>query len=86
MPGTVTSANGDRGTIRLESGPELETRVDGIGPGDHCYAVVRPEKLLIHHASERLDGGLRAWRESSRAPSTWARRRRSSSGCQRTSR
>ena len=58
MPGTVTSANGDRGTIRLESGPELETRVDGIGPGERCHAVVRPEKLLIHHASERLDGGL----------------------------
>jgi spermidine/putrescine transport system ATP-binding protein len=58
MPGTVTSASGDRGKIRLESGPELETRVDGAAPGDHCYAVVRPEKLLIHHASERLDGGL----------------------------
>ncbi len=58
MPGTVTSASGGRGRIRLESGPELETRVDGIGPGEDCYAVVRPEKLLIQHASEPADGDL----------------------------
>jgi spermidine/putrescine transport system ATP-binding protein len=58
MPGTVTSTGGGRGRIRLNSGPELETRVDGIGPGEHCHAVVRPEKLLIHHASEPVDGAL----------------------------
>jgi spermidine/putrescine transport system ATP-binding protein len=58
MPGTVTSISGDRGRIRLESGPELETRVDGIGPGEPCYAVVRPEKLLIGHASEPVPDGL----------------------------
>jgi spermidine/putrescine transport system ATP-binding protein len=58
MPGTVTSANGGLGRIRLESGPELETQLDGIGPGDHCHAVVRPEKLLIHHASEPIQDGL----------------------------
>jgi spermidine/putrescine transport system ATP-binding protein len=58
MPGTVTSASDGRGRIRLESGPELETRVDGIGPGEHCHAVVRPEKLIIQHASEPAGGDL----------------------------
>jgi len=58
MPGTVTSANGDRGTIRLDSGLELETRVDGLGAGDRCHAVVRPEKLLIDHAGEHAPDGM----------------------------
>jgi spermidine/putrescine transport system ATP-binding protein len=58
MPGTVTSASDGRGRIRLESGPELETRVDGIGPGEHCHAVVRPEKLIIQHARQPADGDL----------------------------
>src|SRR5438552_3422462 len=47
MPGTVTSANGERGTILLDSGLEVETRVDGIGTGERCHAIVRPEKLRI---------------------------------------
>src|SRR5204862_612445 len=47
MPGTVTTATGGRGTIRLDSGVEVETRVDGIGSGERCHAVVRPEKLRI---------------------------------------
>jgi ABC-type Fe3+/spermidine/putrescine transport system ATPase subunit len=42
----------------LESGPELETRVDGIGAGERCHAVVRPEKLIIQHANERAGGDL----------------------------
>ena len=54
MPGTVASASGGRGTVRLDSGPEVETRVDGIANGERCHAVVRPEKLRIHHAG---DGG-----------------------------
>jgi spermidine/putrescine transport system ATP-binding protein len=58
MPGTVTSSGGGRGRIRLESGPELETEVDGIAPGQQCHAVVRPEKLLIRHASDPTDGDL----------------------------
>jgi spermidine/putrescine transport system ATP-binding protein len=58
MPGTVTSAGDGRGRIRLESGPELETRVDGIGAGERCHAVVRPEKLIIQHANERAGGDL----------------------------
>jgi spermidine/putrescine transport system ATP-binding protein len=58
MPGTVTSASGNRGKVRLESGPELETQVDGLGSGERCHAVVRPEKLLIGHASEPVTDGL----------------------------
>lgn len=57
MPATVTSASGRRGTIRLDSGPELETSVDGIPAGERCHAVVRPEKLLITHASEATPDG-----------------------------
>jgi spermidine/putrescine transport system ATP-binding protein len=58
IPATVTSADGGRGKVRLESGPELETRVDGIGPGERCHAVVRPEKLIIRHAGEAVEDGL----------------------------
>jgi spermidine/putrescine transport system ATP-binding protein len=47
MPGTVTSATGGRGMIKLDTGLEVETRVDGVGPGERCHAVVRPEKLQI---------------------------------------
>jgi spermidine/putrescine transport system ATP-binding protein len=57
MPATVTSASGGRGTVRLDSGPELETAVDGIPAGERCHAVVRPEKLLIAHASEATADG-----------------------------
>jgi len=58
MPGTVTAANGDRGTVRLDSGLEIETQVDGIATGERCHAVVRPEKLLIHHTNETATDGL----------------------------
>jgi spermidine/putrescine transport system ATP-binding protein len=47
MPATVTAASGERGTIRLDSGPELETQVNGVATGERCHAVVRPEKLRI---------------------------------------
>ncbi len=58
MPATVTSANGDRGTIRLDGGLEIETDVDGLGTGERCHAVVRPEKLLSHHSAETSANGL----------------------------
>jgi spermidine/putrescine transport system ATP-binding protein len=51
MPGTVTAATGGRGTIRLDTGLEIEASVDGIGSGERCHAVVRPEKLQISQAS-----------------------------------
>jgi spermidine/putrescine transport system ATP-binding protein len=58
MPGTVTAAAAGRGTIRLDTGLEVETRIDGIGNGERCHAVVRPEKLEIKHASEATADGL----------------------------
>jgi spermidine/putrescine transport system ATP-binding protein len=58
MPGQVTQANSGRGTIRLDTGLEVETAIDGIAPGERCHAVVRPEKLEIQHASEPTRDGL----------------------------
>jgi spermidine/putrescine transport system ATP-binding protein len=52
MPGTVTSANGARGRVRLDSGVEVDTELDGIASGERCHAVVRPEKLRIDRAGE----------------------------------
>jgi spermidine/putrescine transport system ATP-binding protein len=47
MPGTVTAAGDGRGTIRLDTGLEVEASVDGIQSGERCHAIVRPEKLRI---------------------------------------
>jgi spermidine/putrescine transport system ATP-binding protein len=58
MPGQVTQANGGRGTIRLDTGLEVETAMDGIPIGERCHAVVRPEKLEIQHATEPARDGL----------------------------
>jgi spermidine/putrescine transport system ATP-binding protein len=51
MPGTVTTASGGRGKIKLDTGVEVETSVDGIQSGERCHAVVRPEKLRISSGS-----------------------------------
>jgi spermidine/putrescine transport system ATP-binding protein len=58
MPGTVTSATGARGMIKLDTGLEVETRVDGISVGERCHAVVRPEKLRITDPGASTPGGL----------------------------
>ncbi len=58
MPGQVTLANGGRGTIRLDTGLEVDVAIDGITAGERCHAVVRPEKLDIGHASEPASDGL----------------------------
>jgi spermidine/putrescine transport system ATP-binding protein len=51
MPGTVTRAGGGRGTVKLDTGIEVEAGVDGIQTGERCHAVVRPEKLSITPAA-----------------------------------
>jgi spermidine/putrescine transport system ATP-binding protein len=51
MPGTVTTSGAGRGTIKLDTGVEVEANVDGIGSGERCHAVVRPEKLRINEAA-----------------------------------
>jgi spermidine/putrescine transport system ATP-binding protein len=58
MPGALIRANGDRGTVRLDTGLEVETHVDLISAGERCHAVVRPEKLEIQHAGEQPRTGL----------------------------
>jgi spermidine/putrescine transport system ATP-binding protein len=58
MPATVASVTGDHGGVRLASGVEVEAPVDGLRPGDHCHAVVRPEKLHISRPEEPAPDGL----------------------------
>jgi spermidine/putrescine transport system ATP-binding protein len=43
MSATVAGA----GEVRLDQGPTVRTSTDGLAVGEHCYAVVRPEKLRI---------------------------------------
>jgi len=50
MPGTVAAANGAGCTVKLDAGVEVTAPGDGLAAGDHCHAVVRPEKLEIHDA------------------------------------
>jgi spermidine/putrescine transport system ATP-binding protein len=47
MPGTVKSATNGRAVVRLDSGVEVEAERNGLGSGERCHAVVRPEKLQI---------------------------------------
>jgi len=58
MPGTVKAASGGRGTIELDTGLEVEAGVNGIGSGERCHAVVRPEKLQISQATGSSSDGL----------------------------
>jgi spermidine/putrescine transport system ATP-binding protein len=58
MPGTVTTASGGRGTIRLDTGLKVEAGVEGIASGERCHAIVRPEKLNISPASGSSTDGL----------------------------
>ena len=46
MPGAVSGP----GRLRLDHGPEVAIDTDGLGPGERCHAVVRPEKLVIDRA------------------------------------
>ncbi len=47
MPGEVVSANGASSRVKLDAGVEFEAPTDGIGAGERCHAVVRPEKLRL---------------------------------------
>jgi spermidine/putrescine transport system ATP-binding protein len=48
MPATVTGS----GEVQIEQGPLIRTATDGLSSGDHCYAVVRPEKLWIERLGD----------------------------------
>jgi spermidine/putrescine transport system ATP-binding protein len=56
MPGTVVSANGRRGTVRLDAGIEVAADASGFTTGENCHAVVRPEKLAIAPADPAASG------------------------------
>ena len=57
MPGTVGSVNGELARVRLDAGVEVEAPRNGLGPGDSCHAVVRPEKLSVSRAEEAAVSG-----------------------------
>ncbi len=65
MPGEVVSANGAGSRVRLDAGVEIEAPVDGIGAGERCHAVVRPEKLHLTPAGSSGPGA------GSEAPAGW---------------
>jgi spermidine/putrescine transport system ATP-binding protein len=52
MPAVVAGPN----SVRLDHGPAVEVRSDGLPTGERCHAVVRPEKLRI----ETLGAGAEA--------------------------
>jgi spermidine/putrescine transport system ATP-binding protein len=57
MPAQVASADGDNGQLRLDSGAQVSADgLGGLGVGDRCYAVVRPEKLRIQRVEEATNG------------------------------
>jgi spermidine/putrescine transport system ATP-binding protein len=58
MPATVTAASNGRGSLRLDTGLEVEANVNGIATGERCHAVVRPEKLHITIGDEPTPDGL----------------------------
>jgi spermidine/putrescine transport system ATP-binding protein len=57
MPGTVSSVNGGRVRVELESGVHVEASANALAPGERCHAVVRPEKLRISRVEELAPDG-----------------------------
>jgi spermidine/putrescine transport system ATP-binding protein len=47
MPGVAGHASGGSTELKLDSGVTLRAAVNGLEPGERCYAVVRPEKLGV---------------------------------------
>jgi spermidine/putrescine transport system ATP-binding protein len=56
MPGSVASVNGREVDVRLDSGPTVRAAAEGVGAGDRCHIVVRPEKLHIARVEEPAAG------------------------------
>jgi spermidine/putrescine transport system ATP-binding protein len=52
MPASVVAP----GRVRLDSGPEMTGKTGGVGAGEGCYAVVRPEKLRVDLPGEDRGG------------------------------
>jgi spermidine/putrescine transport system ATP-binding protein len=51
MPGEVVSANSDSVELRLDAGPTVRAGADEATVGERAHAVVRPEKLQLHAAT-----------------------------------
>ena len=88
MPGEVTQANGAHSRVRLDAGVEIEAPTDGHRdrralPRGRPPGEASPRPHATRPAHGRLARASRAW---SRARSTSAPRRRSSSGSPGTSR
>jgi spermidine/putrescine transport system ATP-binding protein len=60
MPGVVRSLSGDKAEVELEAGVTVSANANGLGTGENCQAVVRPEKLFVTSkgapASEQATG------------------------------
>jgi spermidine/putrescine transport system ATP-binding protein len=53
MPGVASSASGGRTELKLDSGVTVWAAEDcGVGQGERCYAVVRPEKLKVSRVED----------------------------------
>jgi spermidine/putrescine transport system ATP-binding protein len=57
MPAKVVSSAGERATVELEAGGRADAVATGIGAGESCFAVVRPEKLVVHRGEETPTDG-----------------------------
>ena len=51
MPGEVVSTGGNSVELRLDAGPTVRAGADEATVGERAHAVVRPEKLQLHAAS-----------------------------------
>jgi spermidine/putrescine transport system ATP-binding protein len=54
MPATVRGEH----QVDLDHGPSVDASVNGFAAGERCFAVVRPEKLLITQTDESAPDGL----------------------------
>jgi spermidine/putrescine transport system ATP-binding protein len=57
LPGEVESVSGEDVYLRLDSGPTVRTRGQGVERGARCHAVVRPEKLQVTRVEDPVAAG-----------------------------
>src|SRR3712207_3873456 len=57
MPGRVERVIGEDAELRLDLGVTVRTAAAGLGRGERCHAVVRPEKLELAPAGEPVPDG-----------------------------
>jgi spermidine/putrescine transport system ATP-binding protein len=59
MPGVVRSLSNGNASVELQAGVTVEAAANGLGTGEQCHAVVRPEKLFVSKRGEASPGGER---------------------------